>query len=398
MKDLWISKAIYGEEEKKAVMSVLDSGWLGVSKKSEEFEQLMCQFIGTKHAMFVNSGSSALLLGLKALNLSKGSEVVTCAAGFPSTMNPILHLGLTPVVVDAELDTFNIDPLEVKRAITKKTGAIVFAHAAGNPCNMEELLPILEKFNSVEDACDTLGASYQGKMIGSFGTTSAFSFFASHHITAAGGGGMIMTNNDKIMVDMFSLRDWGKRYIKPGYYQRNFSKYDTDIAGVPYDISYSYDTVGYNMKLIEIAAAFAVEQMKRLPDFIKKRNENFSKLYNAIFNEYKLANWFIPPRWYKNHVPSWFFFVFILRNKVPFTRKQFGEYLESKGIRTRPFFAGNITKQPALQNVGIRKVGNLKNADRLMKDAVMVGVHPGLSNEDVEYISETVRNFVKRYG
>jgi dTDP-4-amino-4,6-dideoxygalactose transaminase len=662
MRDLWISKSIYGEEEIQAVVNVLRSGWLGIGKKSEELERKMCEFIGTKYGMFINSGSSALLLGLKVLNLPKGTEVITCAAGFPSTMNPILHLGLTPVVVDAELDTFNIDPKEVTKAITKKTGAIVFAHAAGNMCNMKELIPILDKYPSVEDAClvagtkvktfsgdkniedvkegdlvltrngykkvlksgitgyknvitklgltgtpnhpvitckgvirldtlgvsdiiyiwneklssievksiidtqpllkdkedyifgdilksfhfhsidkfgliimekflkdftfiiktvinsiiiyptlnlllhyytldytskkqedwkqqikilnllerkllfgtkvkkegngikyteknvglikklllkfvrfveknikhsfqlgqktvqnnvkkkvavynlkidssheffannilvhncDTLGGEYKGKKAGSFGTVGAFSLFASHHITAAGGGGMAVTNDEKIMTDMFSMRDWGKRYVKPGYYQRNFSKYDTDIAGIPYDVSYSYDTVGYNMKLIEVGAAFAVEQMKRLPGFIKRRNENFENLYELVFDKYKLGKYLILPRWYEGHVPAWFFFVVTLRDGLKVTRKQLGDYLESKGVRTRPFFAGNITEQPALKDSDFKKVGALKNSDKLMKDTIMVGIHPGLTDNDIEYTADTFRSFFKQYA
>lgn len=397
MKDIWISKSIYGEEEKKAVMAVLDSGWLGISKKSEELERLFAEYIGVKYSMFINSGSSALLLGLKVLNLPKGSEVITCAAGFPSTMNPIIHLGFTPVVVDAELDTFNIDPEEVKKAISPKTGAIVFAHAAGNLCNMKELIPILEKYRSIEDGCDCLGGSYNGKMVGSFGTISAFSLYASHHITAAGGGGMVVSDNDKLMSDMFSLRDWGKRYIKPGYYQRHFSKYDTEINGVPYDLSYAYDTIGFNMKLIEVGAAFAVEQMKRLPGFVKKRNENFTTLYN-LMEQYQLDKYFILPRWYEGHKPSWFFFVVTLKDGLKFTRKQLADYLDEKGIKTRPFFAGNITLQPALKDLNIIKVGNLKNANKLMRDSIMVGLHPGLTQEDLEYMAQTFKEFIVKYA
>ncbi len=396
MKDIWISKSIYGAEEKKAVMAVLDSGWLGVGKKSEELERLFAEFIGVKQAMFVNSGSSALLLGLKVLNLPKGSEVITCAAGFPSTMNPILHLGFTPVVVDAELDTFNIDPKEVEKAITPKTGAIVFAHAAGNLCNMKELMPILEKYQSVEDGCDCLGGSYNGKMVGSFGTIGAFSLYASHHITAAGGGGMVVTDSEELMTDMFSMRDWGKRYIKPGYYQRHFSKYDTEINGIPYDLSYAYDTVGYNMKLIELGAAFAVEQMKRLPGFVKARNNNFTTLYNLLQN-HGLDKYLILPRWYEGHQPSWFFFVSTIRDGMKFTRRQLAEYLEEHGVKTRPFFAGNITTQPALKDLNIKRVGDLKNSNKLMRDSLMVGLHPGLTFDDLQYMAETFRDFIKKY-
>lgn len=389
-----ISKAIYGEPEKQAVMRVLDSGWLGIGKESETFERSMAEYIGVNHAMFVNSGSSALILGLSALNLPIGSEVITCAAGFPSTLSPILHLGFKPVLVDCELDTMNIDPKEVEKAMTDKTGAIVFAHAAGNPCDMEKLTPILDKIPSVEDACDALGGSYKGKMLGSFGTVGAFSFYASHHITAAGGGGMAVTSDENIMTRMFSMRDWGKRYSKPGYYQRNYSSYDTDIDGIPYDVSYTYDTVGFNMKLIELGAAFANEQMKRLPEFVATRNSNWLQIASRMR---AFDKWFIPIRVYKDHSPSWFFYVFILKDGLPFTRKEFAHYLEGNGIHTRPFFAGNIFRQPALCDKNIRIVGDLKNANKLMEDAVMVGCHPAIGKTDIDYLYLQVRNFLLRY-
>lgn len=394
-KDIWISKSVYGQEEKDAVNRVLDSEWLGIGKESAKFEHSMSEYIGVKHAMFVNSGSSALLLGLKALNLSPKAEVITCAAGFPSTLSPILHCGFTPVLVDCELDTYNIDPKEIEKAITPKTEAIIFAHAAGNPCDMKGLDPILARYPSVEDACDTIGASYGSKMIGSFGTVSAFSFFASHHITGAGGGGMAMTNDQRIMTNMFSMRDWGKRYIQPGYYQRNFSSYDTDVDGVPYDISYSYDTVGYNMKLIELGAAFINEQFKRLHGFIEARNENHRRFMKYFFEEKKYEKFFIPPRVYLDHIPSQFFFVFILRDGVSFTRKQFGMYLEEHGVRTRPFFAGNISRQPALKNLPFRKIGTLKNSNKLMEDALMIGIHPAISEEDLQYVMGVVDKFLE---
>lgn len=396
-KDIWISKSVYGQEEKDAVMRVLDSGWLGIGKESAQFEHSMEEYIGVKYAMFVNSGSSALLLGLKALNLSPKAEVITCAAGFPSTLSPILHCGFTPVLVDSELDTYNIDPKEVEKAITPKTEAIVFAHAAGNMCDMKSLGSILAQYPSVEDGCDVLGGKYKDKMAGSFGTVSAFSFFASHHITGAGGGGMAMTNDQRIMTNMFSMRDWGKRYVQPGYYQRNFSAYDTNIDGIPYDMSYSYDTVGYNMKLVEIGAAFANEQFKRLPGFIEKRNQNHEYFMKYFFEEKKYKRFFIPPRVYPDHTPSQFFFVFILRDGVPFTRKQLGTYLEEHGIHTRPFFAGNIARQPALAGVPVKIIGPLNNANKLMEDALMIGVHPGLTQDDLKYITDTVDKFLKRY-
>ena len=260
---------------------------------------------------------------------------------------------------------------------------------------MEALKPILSRYLSIEDACDTLGARYKDRMIGSFGTVSALSFFASHHITAAGGGGMALTNDERMMTNMFSLRDWGKRYTEPGYYQRNFSAYDTNVDGIPYDVSYSYDTVGYNMKLIEIGAAFVNEQFKRLPAFVEKRNKNHAYFMKHFFEEKKYERFFIPPRVYPNHTPSWFFFVFILQDGVSFTRKQFGTYLEKHGIHTRPFFAGNIIRQLALRNASFRVSGSLANADKLMRDAIMIGVHPGLTDENLTFVTDTVDSFLE---
>lgn len=370
MRDIWISKTIYGKPEIRAVNKVLKSGWLGVGEKTSEFERKMASFVNMKYGVFVNSGSSALLLALKALELPRGSEIITCAAGFPSTLNPIIHLGYKPVLVDCD-ENYNIDPKEVKKALSKDTAGIIFAHAAGFPVNMDELSDVLEEYPSIEDACDALGASYKGRMIGSFGTISCFSFYASHHITAAGGGGMAITSNIDLANKMFSLKDWGKRYDNPEYYQKNESKYDTLINGVFYDRSYSYDTVGFNLKMNEISAAFAVEQMKRLPEIIRKRRENYKKITGRDPQE------------------SSPFFVVMQRKD----RNKFANYLERHGICTRPFFAGNILRHPALQNKDIRVVGDLPNANAIMKEGVMIGCHPALTDADIKYMIKVISNY-----
>lgn len=375
MRDIWISKAIYGKPEIDAVNKVLKSEWLGTGEYTKKFEQEMASFIGVNHGIFVNSGSSALMLALKALDLPPGSEVITCAAGFPSTLNPIIHLGYKPVLVDCD-ENYNIDPKEVKKAISENTSAIVFAHAAGFPVNMDELADVLEEYPSIEDACDALGATYAGKDIGSFGTISCFSFYASHHITAAGGGGMALTDDDDLMTKMFSLRDWGKKYDKPGYYQRNNSIYDTLTGGVFYDRSYSYDTVGFNLKMNEMSAAFGYEQMKRLPKFIEARRRN----YQAITE--------IDP---EGASPF-----FVVMEDV--RRNHFANYLESHGIRTRPFFAGNVLRHPALKGSGARVVGELPNANRVMRTGLMIGCHPGLSVEDVQYIKQVIESYDTQLG
>lgn len=391
-KPILIAEAIYGQEEKDNVNKVLDSGWLGSGKYTTELQDKMAAYIGVKHGIFTNSGSSALLLALKALNLPKGSEVITCAAGFPSTLNPIIHAGLKPVVVDAELDTLNIDPKMAKKAMSAKTSAIVFAHAAGNPVDLDALEPILKQIPSVEDNCDALGAMFNGRRTGSFGTLSALSFYASHHITAAGGGGMVLTDDTDLATNMYSLRDWGKTYYDPAFYQNNFTQFDMVIDGVPYDRNYSYDTIGFNMKQVEVGAAFAVAQLKRLPGFVEKRNRNYKRFADYFYTS--MNRYFIPVRSYAGAIPSWFFFPFILRDDAPFNRQQLVTRLEEKGIHTRLFFAGNIIRQPALQFEDIKVVGELKNADKLMEDALMIGVHPNLTDKDIDYVIETVNNFV----
>lgn len=392
-RNILIAETIYGEPENKAVNKVLASGWLGEGKYTTLLEKQISEYIGVKHAIFVNSGSSALLLGLKALNLPKGSEVITCAAGFPSTMNPIFHAGLKPVVVDCELDTLNIDPKKALKAMTKNTSAIMFAHAAGNPVDLDGLKPIMDRVPSVSDACDALGSKWGDKMIGSFGTVSALSFYASHHMTAGGGGGMVLTDNTDYATTMYSLRDWGKTYKDPEYYQTDATNLNITIDGVPYDRNYGYDTIGFNFKLIEMGAAFGTEQFKRLPGFVKARNSNF-----AYFNECLMERWsdfFVPIRVYDKATPSWFFFPIILRDDIFFTREEFMTYLETNGIHTRLFFAGNILRHPALRKTYIKVVGGTKNADKLMSDALMIGVHPGMTEDDLEYVALTIDDFLK---
>lgn len=389
-----IAETIYGDPEKKAVNKVLDSGWLGEGKYTTKLENQISKYIGVKHAIFVNSGSSALLLGLKALNLSKGSEVITCAAGFPSTMNPIFHAGLKPVVVDCELNTLNIDPKKALKAMTKKTSAIVFAHAAGNPVNLDALKPIMDRVPSVEDTCDALGGEWKGKKLGSFGSVAALSFYASHHMTAGGGGGMVLTDSTDLATTMYSLRDWGKTYKSPEYYQTDATKLNIMIDGVPYDRNYGYDTIGFNFKLVEMGAAFATEQFKRLPGFVKARNKNFAFLQDFLTKYW--SDSFITVEKYAKATPSWFFFPFILKDDCGFTREQFMEYLESKGIHTRLFFAGNILRHPALRKTFVKVIGETNNADKLMEDALMIGIHPGMDKDDLLHVVDSVSGFLQK--
>ena len=385
--EILVAKAIYGDEEKEAVMEVLDSGWLGNGARTETFQNLLANYIGVKHGIFVNSGSSALLLALKALNLPKDSEVITCAAGFPSTLNPIIHAGLTPVVVDCELDTFNIDIKLAKKALSSKTSAIIFAHAAGNPVDLDGLDYILRRVPSIEDNCDALGAEFDYKKTGSFGTLSACSFYASHHITAAGGGGMVFTDDTDLATKIFSMRDWGKFYDKPGFYQNNNTQLNVDIDGIAYDKNYSYQTIGFNMKELEIGAAFGIEQFKRLPSFIAARNNNFKEFYDRFED----ISDFIKPRVYKGAKPSWFFYPLTLKRG---NRDNMIKYLELNNIHTRLFFAGNIIRQPALKGSNIKVIGDLPNADKLMRDTLMLGIHPDIRISDINYVYQKIKDLL----
>lgn len=399
-KDILVGATVYGTPEINAVNKVLKEGWLGVGKYTDLFEKRVAKYVGHKYAIATNSGSSALLLAVQSLNLPKGSKVIVCAAGFPATVAPILHAGLVPVFVDAEMTSYSIDHSQISIALAYHSDikAIVFAHTVGNVANMDEIMNLANKYGLkvIEDCCDSLGSKWNGQMTGSFGDIACLSFYPSHHITAGGLGGMVLTSNENYAKDIISLRDWGKMHETPEYYNaysvetKNFISVD----GINYDYRYAYSHVGYNLKPSDLNSAFGLAQMDRLDEFIKKRNSNFGKLWNIFIKAGTGWGCFEPPNNYLEAQPSWFNYPVILRNYAPFTRNELVKYFESKQIRCRLFFAGNITRQPAFKDKGII-IGDLPVSDYLMKNAFLIACHPALEDADINYIGDTLRAFIK---
>jgi len=379
------------------ISAILDGWWSG-GEYTLEFEGKFADFLGVNHAMSCNSGSSANLLAISALELEKGSEVITPATTFPTTLNPIIQCGLTPILVDVELNTYNINPYLIEKAISNKTKLIVVPHTLGNPCNLEMILEVCSKYNLklIEDACDALGSRYNGKFVSTFGDVGTFSFYPAHHMTT-GEGGMVVTNNEELAEKVRGYRDWGRACnCQPclevsrkdeGYLcskRLNF-KLEGDI---PYDMRFAYNYIGYNLKMTEIQAAMGLAQLRKLEKFIDTRKENFKTLLECL----KGCRHFMLPKGEDRADPSWFTFPLMITDDAPFSRDQVIHHLESNGIQTRPIFAGNIIRHPAYKNVNYKVIGNLSNADKILKDAFFVGVYPGLTKEDVKFIGGIIND------
>ncbi len=391
------------EEIEKAVEACLDF-WLTSGRFSEEFETKFSEFLGVDYAMLTNSGSSANLLALSSLTshllddrrLKEGDEVITVAAGFPTTVNPIIQNKLIPVFVDIEIGTYNVKCDEVEEAITPKTKAIMLAHTLGNPFNLERIMEITRKYNLwlVEDCCDALGSEYKGKKVGSFGEVGSCSFYPAHHITM-GEGGIVFTNDDTIARAVISIRDWGRDcYCKGGENNTCGKRFSGKYGELPYgyDHKYVYSHIGYNLKVTEMQAAIGCAQIEKLPYFIERRKENF-KRWNEIFKEFE--DFFILPKATENSEPAWFAYPVSVSNNAPFTRNEFVNYLASKRIETRNLFAGNIVKQPAYLNINKRIVGDLRNTDFVMNNTFFLGTYPGLTDEMFNYSYEKIKEFIK---
>lgn len=395
MKDIWVGATKYGNAEIKAVNKVLKEGWLGVGRYTDLFEKAVAKYVGHKYGIATNSGSSALLLAVQALKLPKGSKVIVCAAGFPATVAPILHAGLVPIFVDAEMISYSIDAIEIIKAIKKypDVKAIVFAHTVGNVADMDLITQTakLHKLLVIEDICDCLGGKWKGKQVGSFGDVACLSFYPSHHITAGGLGGMCLTSNEQIAKDIISLRDWGKFHETPEYYNAYTTdeRYFIKIDGINYDWRYSYSHIGYNLKPSDLNSAFGLVQMDRLPDFVEKRNANFAKLL-VKFKEY--SEYFVLPMFYDRAQPSWFNYPVVVANDAPFKRDDLVKYFEANHIKCRLFFAGNITRQPAFKGKG-KIIGKLPISDYLMKNAFLIACHPLVTNADIKYIGKQLDAF-----
>ncbi|MBU3101627.1 MULTISPECIES: lipopolysaccharide biosynthesis protein RfbH [Clostridium] len=395
---------VYDENEMVAVVdSVLDF-WLTLGVKGREFCNNFSRYLGVKYCIVTNSGSSANLIAVSVLcsktiknPMRPGDEIITTAMTFPTTLNPIIQNGLIPVFVDIEEDTYNIDASKIEAAITDKTRAIVFAHTLGNPAEMDKIMDIAKGHNLyvVEDTCDALDSSYDGKLCGTFGDFSTNSFYAAHHITM-GEGGAICTNSNDLYKAALSIRDWGRAcFCQTGEASGKGAcghRFDYKFDGLPdgYDHKYVYNNIGYNLKPLDIQCAMGIEQLKKLPEFTKIRKNNFKTLYEC-FKKYEDV--FILPRSLPKADPSWFAIPITIRAGVWFSKKDFVTYLESKLIETRMLFAGNILKQPGYKDINHRISGNLKYTEGVLERTFFLGVYPGITKEKLEYMIKSIDNF-----
>lgn len=389
------AKAVYGQEEKDAVLRSLDNGWLASGPLVKEFEEKIAELFGKKYAVAVNSGSSANLLAIHALGIKKGSEVITPACTFATTVSEIVNNGLVPVFIDSVIGRYTIDESVVERVINPGiTKAILVPQLIGGICNMEKLREIADKYNLylIDDSCDTLAPTLRGKTVASYADVSTTSFYGSHIITACGMGGMIMTDDIKLIEKITTLRDWGR----VGNDQEAFDKrFDFSVDGIPYDAKFLYTEFGYNLKMNEVSAAFGLEQIKRLPGFMKQRQDNFDAL-KSFFAQYE--KWFHLPYLIQGATTNWLAFPLCIKKDAPFSRYDFLKYLEAEGIQTRVLFSGNITRHPVYKNKGPwRAASLLDNADFVMAHGFLLGCHQGMGKKEVAYITSSAQTFLKKF-
>ena len=401
-----VSGKVIGAPELQAMVDASLDGWLTTGRFNAMFERRLADFIGVKHAITVNSGSSANLVAFSALTsprlgaraIKPGDEVIGVAAGFPTTVNPILQFGAVPVFVDVDIATHNIDASLVEAAITPKTKAIMLAHSLGNPFNLDVVTRLCREHGLwlVEDCCDALGATYGGKMVGTFGDIATLSFYPAHHITM-GEGGAVFTDNDELKLIAESFRDWGRDcYCAPGKdntCNKRFCWTRKELGGdLPdgYDHKYTYSHLGYNLKITDMQAACALAQMDRLEGFIAARRANFAWLRARLQS---CADFLHLPGATPGSDPSWFGFLLTLKESAGVRRGDLVDYLEQNRIGTRLLFAGNLTKQPYMAGHGYRVSGTLANTDIVMNRSFWVGVYPGLGEAQLDFIAARIEEF-----
>jgi CDP-6-deoxy-D-xylo-4-hexulose-3-dehydrase len=395
---------VFDEEEYINLVDAALDAWLTTGRFAEKFENSLAEFFGLKSCLLVNSGSSANLIALSSLTSStlkekqikRGDEVITVAAGFPTTVNPIIQNGLIPVFLDVDIGTYNIKVDLLEEAITDKTKAIMLAHTLGNPFDLDEVTRIARKYDLyiIEDTCDALGYTYRGKKVGTFGDLATVSFYPAHHITM-GEGGAVVTNDLNLSKIATSFRDWGRDcYCAPGAYNTCGKRFTQQFGSLPlgYDHKYVYSHIGYNLKLTDIQAAVGVAQLQKLPQFIEKRKKNYSLLYEYLK---KYEEFLILPKATPKSDPSWFGFPITVRDNVKFTRSEIVQFLKKNKIMTRMLFGGNLTRQPAYKDVNYRIFGDLKNTDKVMNEAFFIGVYPGITDEMIDYILNTFDRYFK---
>jgi CDP-6-deoxy-D-xylo-4-hexulose-3-dehydrase len=395
-------KLIGGEELKLMVEASLD-GWLTTGRFNEEFEQKLAKFIGVRYLITVNSGSSANLVAFNTLTSPKlgerairpGDEVIGVAAGFPTTVNPIIQFGAVPVFVDVEIGSYNIDVSKIEAAITPKTKAIMLAHTLGNPFNLEVVTAICKKYNLwlVEDCCDALGSLYKGQMVGTFGDIGTLSFYPAHHITM-GEGGAVFTNNPELKQIAESFRDWGRDcYCPPGKDNTCGKRFCWKLGNLPegYDHKYTYSHLGYNLKITDMQAACGLAQLDKAQHFIKQRKENFAYIKQELSD---CEEFLILPSATDHSDPSWFGFPISLRENAPVSRLDLLTFLDQKKVGTRLLFAGNLTRQPYMIGRNYRISGDLGNTDFVMNSTFWVGVQPSLTRQMIDFSVKQIKAYL----
>jgi len=400
-----VSGKYFDEKEIIAIVDAALDCWWTEGKVTFNFERSMKQYLNIKHVIVVNSGSSANLLALKALTspklgekkLNLGDEVISVATAFPTTVNPIIQCGCVPVFCDVDLDTYNINVEQLKKAISPKTKAVFLAHTLGNPFNLTEVKKICEDNNLwlIEDCCDALGSKYDGQLVSSFGDIATFSFYPAHHITM-GEGGALVTNNDLLAKIITSMRDWGRDcWCKTGHDNSCGKRYSQQFGDLPYgyDHKYVYSELGYNLKNTDLNVAIGLAQMDKLEYFIDKRKENFKLLFEGLS---KFQDYFYLPKAEFNSEPSWFGFLITLKESCKFKREELLKYLTNNKIGTRLLFSGNITKQPYFIDnpPTYRLVENLEKTDYIMNNTFWIGVAPLITKGDIDYIIKKISLFL----
>ena len=397
--------------DEKELCNLVDSSlefWLTYGRFSKEFEKKLSEYLGVRFALLVNSGSSANLLAFSALTspllndrqVKRGDEVITVAAGFPTTVAPIIQYGAVPVFVDVELETANIDTALLEQALSEKTKAVMIAHTLGNPFDIKEVKAFCEKHNLwlIEDNCDALGSKYDGKFTGTWGDIGTSSFYPPHHMTM-GEGGAVYTDDPLLKKIMLSIRDWGRDcWCESGVDNTCGCRFTRQFGKLPpgYDHKYVYSHFGYNLKASDMQAAIGCAQLEKFPSFVEKRKANFARLYNGLKDLPGLKLF----EKYPESDPSWFGFLITLEDNVSFTRNDLAKYLEDHKIQTRNLFAGNILKHPCfetlVEGVDYRVASALTNTDKIMNDSLWIGLYPGMGNEKLDYMIKTIREFSKK--
>lgn len=399
-----VSGKVIGTLELQNMVEASLDGWLTTGRFNDEFEKRLSKILGIKCLLTVNSGSSANLIAFSTLTspklkeraIQKGDEVISVAAGFPTTVNPIVQFGAIPVFIDVKIPTYNIDENLVEAAITNKTKAVMLAHTLGNPFNVLKIKEICEKNNLwlIEDSCDALGSKFNNQNVGTFGDLATLSFYPAHHITM-GEGGAVFTNSKKLERIAESFRDWGRDcYCEPGKDNTCNKRFGWKLGDLPfgYDHKYTYSHLGYNMKITDMQAACGVAQLEKLDFFINKRKENFNFLYKNLKN---LEDFLTLPEPEKNSDPSWFGFPLTLKKNNKYSRNDLVKYLNDNKIGTRLLFSGNLTKQPYMKNINFKIHGELNNTNFIMENTFWIGLYPGLSEAHLQYSVITIKNFFK---